>query len=1166
MNQRTYKLITVFSGVTAALIVLISFLFEMPWSRLFSLVSVPPLIATAYLSNKKTKEFNKELYLSFKNNLESFRDELAAFILGDLDKDLERLINQIQNSSLSENSKSELLAEAHYLLARFHSATGSIEAEKVYENFVLAYEYQPNRIKYQERACTSLMALKKKEKALDLSVKVLRSKRHSARAWFVKASIQFNNDFTHSEIPRSLLKNKVYLYLVYNHLYQSHQLYNDEYKNLGQFDLVELPEEIDIDNIHYWIFKLAIVFNAQMQDLPRVSTYERDLAFATSPEIKWCHETALRIRNVLDDKDVLKATFFNQVYYFYHHSAYLLNGDTSDVFALVSCCRNFWKNEGLKAFVEATLVCLSQIEEYNEIIALSEDLASAKYDLDFLVGFAYSNLEQNGKALVHLKRHFENVPDVIAEESSNFIAFFHLLHQCDESPRKYYLDHIVNKQFDSSLTQLILELNSLQFVTQEVDEQQVTDIKNQILNEKEKLLRSQLISVAQVLLAFERGVEALEILDGIPRLEKEPMGLHLLIECLNSLKTDHDRLLESLETWRISFPARFRFLIMELEICERLKWYDRIEYIAEFGLKSFENDPGLLTYLILALSCQEGKEEKLDLLLDQALLQIDFKNKQLELITKILFRAKKFNLGLDLIYNRASVEINNFSLRNTYFALLSFYDKDIDFKEKISVEKDCTVKLTGNNGRSHLVHLSKEALINNHGFRKLLGHKKGENVTIESKYNDYNDLFKIDGIFNKYHGLLLQIIEEATQKKSLSGYDMVSVDWKGKDFEDMERAFVEQFGLSGDQYKEAIKDSFKKYEKRQIGFTFLAAAFARDKLYELFSDLTHDNSSGYWSLPNSIFKSKSLDQIEEFVPDFASICTFSLLDDLIDFSKITFVVPQSLIDLLQERVHSLEHMPSEFTSLDISVTGGVKPIFHTDKHKETLLNGYNQILNWIKRYCKVAYPTNKLDIISIKLEEFQESSLFSEYLIDTLMLANPVHRGFISDDLQYFQSFSHALCLSSPEYFIKYYFKEEYVSCQLELLRNNFIGITPTAELLQTAFEDNPILEAPNNVFRKALRSLPYNAHQDERTLFEVIDFLKFLFEQTLSKSFKMSIAETLFREVFRGYPRFNIQPEEITGYIRRNMSLLGNASTELCQCLINALSSLKKKVEVVDN
>jgi|GEM_PF-3998029 len=1166
MNQRTYKALTVFSGITAAIIVVVSFLFELPWSRLFSLVSVVPLIATAYLSNKKTKEFNKELYLNFKNNLENCRDELSSFILGDLEKDLERLISQIEDSSLSENSKSELLAEAHYLLARFHSATGSLDTEKVYENFVLAYEYQPNRIKFQEWACTSLRVLKKEEQALDLSNKVLKSKRHSARAWFVKASILFNNDFTHSEIPRSLLKNKIYLYLVYNYLYQTHRLYNDEYKDLGQFDLVELPEEIDIDNIHYWIFKLAVVFNSQMHDLPRVSTSGRDLAFDSSQEIKWCHETALRIRNVLDDKDVLKATFFNQVYYFYHHSAYLLNGNNSDVFALASCCRKYWKNDGLKAFIEATLICLSQIEEYDEIIALSEDLASVEYDLDFLVGFAYSNLEQPEKALGHLKRHFKNTPDVIAEEATNFIAFFHLLYQCDESPRQFYIDHVVKKEFDSSLTQQILELNSLQFVTQEVDEHEVTVLKNQILNEKDKLLRNQLLSVAQVLLAFERGKEALEILDEMPGLEKEPMELHLLIECLNSLKTDHDRLLESLETWRISFPTRFRFLIIELQICERLKWYDRIEYVAEFGLKSFTNHPGLLTYLILALSFQEGKGEKLDLLLNDSLLEIDFKNKQLELVTKVLFRAKKFSLGLDLIYNRASVEVNNFGLRNTYFALLSFYDKDLDFTEKVSVEKDYTVKLIGKNGRSHLVHLSEEAVINNPGFKSLLGHKKGDNVAIESKYKDHNDLFKIDGIFNKYHGLLLQIIDEVTEKKSLSGYDMVSVDWNGKDFEDMEKAFIEQFGLSGDQYKEAVKDSFKNYEKRKIGFTFLAASFARDKLYELFSDLTHDNSSGYWSLPNSIFKSKSLNQIEEFVPDFASICTFSLLDSLVDFSKFAFVVPQSLIDLLQERVHSLQRMPSEFTSLDISVTGGVKPIFHTEKYKETLLSGYDKVLDWVRRYCKVAYPTNKLDTISVRQEDFQESSLFSEYLIDNLMLANPIHRGFVSDDLQHFQSFSQALNLVSPEYFIKYYFKEEYVNCQLELLRNNFIGITPTAELLQAAFEDNPILEAPNNVFRKTLRSLPYNVHQDDKTLFEVIDFMKFLFKQTLSKSFKMRIAEALFREVFKGYPPFSIEPEEITAHIRSNMSLLGNASTEVCECLIRALNSLNKQAEIIKN
>ncbi|WP_422353893.1 PIN domain-containing protein [Roseivirga pacifica] len=1121
-----------------------------------NLILLIPLVLSIVVVSKRGNHFNKDLYSSFKKSAQGYKNELKSFSISDLENDLKQLKNNIEESTLNEDSKNELLAEVCLLMGEYYSAKGPPNTTDVYENFVLAHQHAPNVMRYMELAATSLRVLKRTDKAVELAKRILKQKPHSPRAWFVMASIDDN--FDSESIPSPVKRDKTYLYLVFNNLIQTNRLYDERFETLGIFEKQEVIGEIDSETIHYWILKLGVVFNRELRKHPNNSTATRNEAHKNSSYIEWCRDLSYKLINLLKGKEVIDFNpYFNQAFYFYHYSEYLLNGRSEDAVSLAKYVKLYWAKKGLETFVQTSIICLSQVGMYTELISLAEEVGIEDFGLSFLVGFTYSALDDQDKALEYLDKHFKQTDDILREDCSNIIAFFHLLYLKKINPRVYFLDNLRSKKFDSDITKSIIELNSLQYYPEPVNQELIDQLGVKLYNKKEELTVYQIASIGEVFISLKEYDRAMDFLKEIKNPEKYQVGLYLLIQCQNHLKTDHKYLLSLLEKWRLNFETRLDFLDYELSICEKSKWYDRIELVAEFGLITYPQNGSLWAYLLLSLSFQEDKKEKLNGFLTADLLELNFSSGQVSLITKVLFRAKKFDLGLNLIYEKIISDPTDSVLKSVYFSLLAFYGNNIDLLDYEVVEAGHTLKVLNGEGKESLIHLRPNILDKSSAHKAFLGKKKGETVILEKKLQDEPEKFKILSIHNKFQGLFFEIMEEAADMSKVTDYDIVSVTPKGKSLEDMNKALVEKFGLTGEKQQSIIKEAFEKYDKREIGFTELAASVARDKLYELFSDLTNDYSNGYWCLPKVLFQNGLFDKNREYVPDFPSICTLALLTDLIDFNQVSLTVPQSLIDLLRERIHQVEHMQDEPLSLSISVTKGVRPTQQPKSFKTALLNGNKKILDWILEYCQVIPSIQKLDIISDKIEEFEDTDLYFGCLIDTFTIANANNRVLISDDLNYYKGFSHALELVGVEAFVEHVFDDVFLESQMVFLKNNFKGITPSYDIMKIAFEDNPILEAPNNVFRKLLRSLNYSCHQNENVLFEVVDFMSYLFQEQLNRGFKERLSETLFIETLRSYPKDKVAPEKLIEHIDEKFNLLGNDDMAVKKALITAIRSL---------
>lgn len=1156
MNKYTHDRLVIVVFIGSLIVVLASFFLDFPYDKWYNLLLLIPVGLSVMRVQQTESGFNKDLYSSFKKSTQVFKSELQSFSVSDLENDLSQLKESIEESTLSQESKNELLAEVCALLAEYFSLKGSLDKAEVYENFILAYKHSPEVMRYMEYAATSLRVLKRTDEAIELAKRILKQKPHSPRAWYVMASI--DDHFDSDSIPNPVKKDKTYLYLVLNNLIQTNRLYDKRFKGLAIFKEEKVAEEIDSETIHYLILKLAVVFNNELRKDPNNSTATRTKVFENSPTIEWCRSLSHGLINFLKDKDVIDFNpYFNQVFYFYHYSEYLLKGSKEDATSLAKYAKLYWAKKGLETFVQTSIICLSQVGLYKELITLAEEVGIEDFNLDFLVGFTYSALNDHDKALEYLDKHFKQIDIIRREDCGNTVAFFHLLYLKGLDPRNYYLENLRSKEFDGDITRSIIELNSLQYYPQPENQELFNQLDLKLQEKKTELTVNQLSSIGEVYMSLKMYDRAMDFLKAIASPEEYQVSLYLLIHCQNHLKTDHLYLLSLLEKWRLNFETRLEFLEFELSICEKSKWYNRIEQVAEFGLVTYPRNGGLWTYFILSLSLQENKQEKLNRYLNDDLLELAFSSGHVSLITKALFRAKKFDLGLKLIYDKIISEPTDSALKNLYFNLLTFYGNDIKLEEYFVVEAGHSIKVLNDYGKESLIHLRPNVLENSPSHRAFLGKAKGDVILINKKILDKPEKFSVLSIHNKYQGLLFEIMDEASDMSRVNDYEMVSIEPKGKSLDHMNKALIEKLGLLGEKKQTIIKESFEKYERRDIGFTQLAANVSRDQLFELFLDLTNNRSNGYWCLPKALFTSDSLDLTREYVLDFPSIFSLALLSDLIDFNEVLLIVPQSSIDLLKERIHQLEYMEDEPLSLNISVTGGVQPIVQPKSYKTSLISEYKKILDWVIKYCRVIPSIQKLDILSGKLDEFEFEGLYFESLIDTFTIANTNNRVLISDDLNYYRGFGRTLELISIEAFVSHNFNEVLLKSQMVLLRKNFKGITPSYELMKMAFEDNPIFEAPNNVFRKLLRSLNYNCHQDEKVLFDVVDFMSYLFQEKLNKGFKERLSEIIFIETLRSYPKDKVDPNKLITHIDDKFNLLGNDDMVVKKALITAINSL---------
>jgi len=505
--------------------------------------------------------------------------------------------------NIDEKYDKSVQAKIHYLKGLANGELLNIES--CHEEYILAYELEPNNLKYKERAILVLIKKGDIEEAKALTREVLKESKYNPIAWASKCYLAENLKNILAKVPAIVIqkKQKSFLTFLSNLLADETLFYISDKYFKEEFEQFQLPKEITFENKSYWITVSSLLFFSVDREMS-YSYLKSNPIIQKNPNLKKAIILTEFLLQFFEHTERESLIFILKCRLEY--CKYLLTGSNDSVNNLLEIINGLEEENRIKALPLIVLPLLQQ-ERFEEVIEITKDKQNEVPPLALpMIAFAYSKIDNYEMAKEITAIYINKLPKIDKKSLSPILIYFDYFKEKNER-EKAYKNLVKSQKIENKGYELILKFACYKsFETKEV----LTTILDKTLNsisKNDKYLKTQIAHGYLMIREFDKAVKTYESFIDTTQYSHE---LEPYIVSLQMANSNNIKLLELLENWRkIGDVIEQDFLLTEINLLSETREWTQIEEDAQIGIKLFPKNHHFLYALILSFHKQRKKEK-----------------------------------------------------------------------------------------------------------------------------------------------------------------------------------------------------------------------------------------------------------------------------------------------------------------------------------------------------------------------------------------------------------------------------------------------------------------------------------------------------------------------------------------------------------------------------
>lgn len=998
----------------------------------------------AILLRESLKTEWKRQFDVYKKELTKYKPKTALELLEKLDETIRESGNEFPNS---------IMAKLHQMKALCYE----MMRDKKYDNeYHMCYVMDNKNVQYMEHETIWLLYKKKKDEAIALAKSIKERDEDNPTALFVLSFDENRENFGQNlnALPQYVKKSARLLSLVYQYIVNRQVITATDPLICFLIDNYERQEDVCDDFAHFMENHRRMEY-VQFVYIITTHQYFFDKRMTSTPQMEEIYSLSSVLAKQMRGTEI--EALFPEVYFFEGLSGYIVKDIKEGLINAIGCIDSKKTN-----YLLLHAVCL-QYEDYNEeAIKIVDTMNEAKDQAHFLKMHIYNKTQNKEKALEEYALYLKSL---VIIDKLNF-------------PRVF--NGVINKMLNPTDTDMIdmENLMSKQF-EYEQHRKLMVDLKKCIDEPNESNYRVLCEDANKEEVDFKSAIAFVTLMGGYHQLALpiyEEIVMHgvydermfYYLQALHLGKTHNELLLALLKNWRLyADHQEIKLLEIELQLRMRLReWEEALDVIRIlYGMKPLAENL-YAAYLVILVN--NGKFMEVGQLKDLA--------------PSIMFTTDNYILETASALNEAGYleDAMNFllpyakssdrpRLRMFYLTLChSSKDGSTALKQYDEIIEGSYVFYTLN-GEEQKTPLFIKPHSSMPSIKVLLGHKKGDVVSIDRGLGTMSDKVEVKMIANDHYALMKEIYGEMENPitSQLPGKMFKLPD--DTDIESLNDFFIMNFASQEEHRRQVYKDCLAQYDRGDMPYGMVPIL-----LYE------GDFIRGYYILcgeehgillnPQCREEQFNYAQEIEYVLDYSSLMLFFELSRTEGFEfKQRFVVSKVVEEIAQQELEELEKLPDDSLSLDISIKG-VTPIIHTKESKQWQVDLIRDLLDWIRNNCKIETAEGRLDVLMEHEIRFEVQGGYSlDYVADYIKLVDK-NRILVSDDKLLQQMYLPMKQGISSYTYLKNVFDDNTI-CR-NMLKMHYIGVPINAELTYKEFLKKQ--EGCENVYNQALKGWSY--------------------------------------------------------------------------------------------
>lgn len=1073
-------------------------------------------------------------------------DEINHLILSfkprtalDLLQSLEKRINESQ-APIDHKTKSKLI----FLKALCKKDLPEFKGEDSAKDFIQAYNLNRGDQFLKNRACVEYLFMQDTQKAIILADELHSADEYNLAAWIIKTVTSDNiKDFIKT-IPNIVKNNFRFLHSIIYHIIRTEKL--NCLEDLQHYDLhltfdFENYMEVNFHNKDAFAIGIDLFISKILNDNPIKYIVGNHFGIKPSPYLDAGLEMIDRYVSALKHTEI--ADSIQRHKFYLNYLQYLIsnspeNASTLDeLYRLIEKPQWFFTNAICQIYnhqknFQDSLDCLNQYE------SSGEELNSEFYLFKSLVLHLLSKNDDIDKLY---KKYLDSTEILDERHLYNIInAFFNVQKQIGNKDKYVeYLDLALKKEFyPDEIKTLLKTIVDLRFI-ENYDEGEIYNSLSNIKSNLQLNINSKNI-IVENLDFIGKSNEAIEYLESYVDKSNVSGTLRLYILLIsdqlhnkdNTEQFRYKELLELLEFWRLNSSFADEYLCqLEHNLYLLVNDFPKLKVISEFLHNKFPNNERYLYSYLLALE-RLGEFEEIRKISES--ISETFVSEEIGIYTCGILSRNAINpkKGFDILYNLAK-EPGNTMARKNYMLGSPLYDAYFERYEDICYGY-YVIYTIGN-------QTIKEKISPNNGFHKnLIGKKVGDKISIPSAMTNRISMVEINEIFNEALSLFRDINEEAKNPLNNLGFESFQAPTNG---EDLTKMLIEEFGVTGSQENDRIKELQNDYYNWKIGFTEIVRGVFKENYIDAYLHLTNDSGSKFTTLPNRLTQPVSNNPDIQFALDFSSLMLLYFLEKELTFKYIhKFKISYYIREHIENQILELQNSHKTFMFVQITMDG-VRPSLVPEDYNEKRTEFLQSVLKWVNENCEVDYVEEKLDVLPKLAEEGEKfKGNFMNLMVDNMYFSSNDSYRLISSDstlllLKYDQNLYYNQ-INPEKYLISFYPDKCNSEFYRFLLKSKYFGISIGLDTLKNEFYD--FISGNENYYPLVLENIQFTIHNDETNIDTYIQFLKHIYlMNSLPTTDKNRYSSEIFRNTFYGMPLQIIL--QYKSKLKSHFKLLGN-------------------------